>query len=158
PLPYVLATAMASNVGSVATLTGNPQNMIIGHLSHIPYWTFTAALGPIAIAGLLLTTGLIALTYRHEFFTTKRFPEVVSRRPHYHRPMAVKSVLIMVAMIAAFFAGVPIAEAAMVGGSLLLVTQQIKPVKIYRAIDWPLLVLFAGLFIVVAGLASNVFF
>jgi len=158
PMPYLLATAMASNVGSVATLTGNPQNMIIGHLSRIPYWTFTAALGPIAIAGLLLTMGLIALAYHREFFTAERLPEVASRRPHCHRPMAVKSVLITVAMIAAFFAGFPIAEATIVGGSLLLVTRQVKPVKVYRDIDWPLLVLFAGLFIVVAGLASNVFF
>jgi Na+/H+ antiporter NhaD/arsenite permease-like protein len=158
PLPYVLATAMASNIGSVATFTGNPQNMIIGHLSRIPYWTFTAALVPIAMIGLLLTIGLIALAYRHEFFTTERLPAVVSRRPHCHRPMAVKSVLVTVAMIATFFAGFPIAEAAILGGSLLLVTRQVKPVKVYRAIDWPLLVLFAGLCIVVAGLASNVFF
>src|SRR5712691_11636273 len=111
PMPYLLATAMASNVGSVATLTGNPQNMIIGHLSRIPYWTFTAALGPIAIAGLLLTMGLIALAYRHEFFTAERLPGVAARRPRCHRTMAVKSILITVAMIAAFFAGSPIAEA-----------------------------------------------
>ena len=158
PMPYLLATAMASNVGSVATLTGNPQNMIIGHLSRIPYWTFTAALGPIAIVSLLLTMGLIALAYRHEFFTAERLPGVAARRPRCHRTMAVKSILITVAMIAAFFAGSPIAEAAIVGGSLLLVTRQVKPIKVYRDIDWPLLVLFAGLFIVVAGLASNVFF
>ena len=158
PLPYVLATAMASNVGSVATLTGNPQNMIIGHLSHIPYWTFAAALGPMAMVGLLLTIGLIALAYRREFFTTERLPAVVSRRPRCQRTMAAKSVLVTVAMMTAFFAGVPIAEAAMGGGSLLLVTRQVKPVKVYREIDWPLLVLFAGLFIVVAGLAANMFF
>jgi Na+/H+ antiporter NhaD/arsenite permease-like protein len=158
PLPYLLATAMASNVGSVATLTGNPQNMLIGHLSHIPYWTFTAALGPIAIAGLLLTVGLIALAYRREFFTAECLPEVVSRRPHCHRSMAVKSVGITVAMMAAFFTGFPIAEVAIVGASLLLITRQVKPGKVYRQIDWPLLVLFAGLFIVVAGLASNAFF
>jgi len=158
PKPYLLATAMASNVGSVATLTGNPQNMIIGHLSRIPYWTFTAALGPMAITGLLLTMALIALVHRREFFTTERLPAVALRRRRCHRGMVAKSVLITVAMIAAFFAGLPIAEAAIVGGALLLVTRQVKPGKIYRAIDWPLLVLFAGLFIVVAGLASNVFF
>jgi Na+/H+ antiporter NhaD/arsenite permease-like protein len=72
--------------------------------------------------------------------------------------MVVKAGLITMAMITAFFAGFPIAEAAIVGGSLLLVTRQVKPVQIYRELDWPLLVLFAGLFIVVAGLAANVFF
>ena len=57
PMPYLLAVAMASNVGSVATITGNPQNMIIGSLSHIPYGTFAAALSPIAGIGLVLTVG-----------------------------------------------------------------------------------------------------
>src|SRR5713101_1185697 len=71
-IPYLLAIAMASNVGSVATITGNPQNMLIGHLSRIPYWTFTAALGPLAIVGLVLTMVLIALAYHREFFTAKR--------------------------------------------------------------------------------------
>src|SRR5207247_5684662 len=112
----------------------------------------------ISLAGLRLTMVHIAVASRHEFFTAERLRGVGARRPRCHRTMAAKSVLITVAMIAAFFTGFPIAEAAIVGGSLLLVTRQVKPVKVYREIDWPLLVLFAGLFIVVAGLASNVFF
>src|SRR5438874_5002194 len=67
PVPYLLAIPMASNAGSTATITGNPQNMIIGSLSHIPYGTFAAALSPIAGIGLVLTVGLIALVYRSEF-------------------------------------------------------------------------------------------
>jgi Na+/H+ antiporter NhaD/arsenite permease-like protein len=55
PIPYLLAVAMASNIGSTATITGNPQNMIIGSLSHIPYGTFAAALWPVAAGGLILT-------------------------------------------------------------------------------------------------------
>jgi Na+/H+ antiporter NhaD/arsenite permease-like protein len=55
---------MASNMGSTATITGNPQNMIIGSLSHIPYGTFAAALSPIAGIGLVLTAVLIGLSYR----------------------------------------------------------------------------------------------
>ncbi|MGH7001387.1 MAG: SLC13 family permease, partial [Stellaceae bacterium] len=63
PVPYLLAIAMASNVGSTATITGNPQNMIIGSLSHIPYGTFAAALWPVAAVGVALTALLIALVY-----------------------------------------------------------------------------------------------
>ena len=48
PIPYLLAIAMASNIGSLATITGNPQNMIVGTLSHIPFGTFAATLAPIA--------------------------------------------------------------------------------------------------------------
>ena len=55
PVPYLLAVAMASNVGSAATITGNPQNMMIGSLSQIPYVQFAATLAPVALIGLLLT-------------------------------------------------------------------------------------------------------
>jgi Na+/H+ antiporter NhaD/arsenite permease-like protein len=55
PVPYLLAVAMAANVGSVATITGNPQNMMIGALSGIPYRAFAAALTPVALAGLVMT-------------------------------------------------------------------------------------------------------
>ena len=52
PTPYLLAVAMASNVGSAATITGNPQNIMIGSFSHLPYLQFAAALTPIALVGL----------------------------------------------------------------------------------------------------------
>ena len=64
PIPYLLAVAMSSNIGSVATITGNPQNMMIGSFSQIPYRTFAAALAPVAAAGLVLTVAVIALVYR----------------------------------------------------------------------------------------------
>src|SRR5579872_7558472 len=55
PVPYLLAVAMASNVGSTATITGNPQNMLIGSFSGISYTQFVSALAPVALIGLLLT-------------------------------------------------------------------------------------------------------
>ena len=67
PVPYLLAVAMASNVGSVATITGNPQNMIIATFSQVPYRTFLVRLAPVALAGLGLTVLVIFLRYRHEF-------------------------------------------------------------------------------------------
>lgn len=77
PVPYLLAVAMASNVGSVATITGNPQNMLVGSFSGIQYREFTAALGPVALAGLLAVTGIIALVYSDEFLAAS--PRVESR-------------------------------------------------------------------------------
>src|SRR5262249_28121418 len=75
--PYLLAVAMASNVGSTATITGNPQNIMVGSLSHIPYATFAAALGPVALAGLVVTLALIALFHRDEF--TGALPHAASK-------------------------------------------------------------------------------
>jgi Na+/H+ antiporter NhaD/arsenite permease-like protein len=155
PVPYLLAVAMASNIGSTATITGNPQNMIIGSLSHIPYGAFAAALSPIAGIGLVVTVGLIALVYRSEFRT--RQPLRSESRPlHADWPIIIKSVAVSLAMIAAFFAGVPPAEAAIVAGAFLLLTRRIKSEKVYAEIDWTLLLMFAGLFIVVAGLEHSV--
>jgi Na+/H+ antiporter NhaD/arsenite permease-like protein len=155
PVPYLLAVAMASNIGSTATITGNPQNMIIGSLSHIPYGAFAAALSPIAGIGLVLTVGLIALVYRSEFRTRQRL-RGESRPWHADWPIIIKSVAVSLAMIAAFFAGVPPAEAAIVAGAFLLLTRRIKSEKVYAEIDWTLLLMFAGLFIVVAGLEHSV--
>jgi Na+/H+ antiporter NhaD/arsenite permease-like protein len=67
PVPYLLAVAMGSNIGSVATITGNPQNMMIGSFSHISYRAFAAALAPVAVIGLVLTVAVLALVYRDEF-------------------------------------------------------------------------------------------
>jgi Na+/H+ antiporter NhaD/arsenite permease-like protein len=150
PMPYLLAIAMGSNIGSVATITGNPQNMIVASLSHVPYGAFAAALAPVAAAGLALTLLLIAVGYRGEFFTGERFASE-ARPPRYHVKLTIKTVAVIVVMVALFFLGQPVAKVAIVGGAFLLFTRRVNPGKIYREIDWPLLVMFAGLFIVVAG-------
>ncbi|WP_400766886.1 anion transporter [Methylosinus sporium] len=156
PLPYLLAVPMASNVGSVATITGNPQNMIIGGLSHIPYGAFAAALWPVAAFGLLATFVLVALFYRGEFLTRERLPVAAPAPARARGFLVIKSVVVTLAMMALFFAGQPVAKVAIVGGALLLVTRHVKAEKVYREIDWPLLLMFVGLFIVVEGLEATV--
>jgi Na+/H+ antiporter NhaD/arsenite permease-like protein len=157
PVPYLLAVAMASNAGSVATITGNPQNMIIGSLSHIPYATFAFALSPIAVVSLVIAFCLIAVSHREEFFRSGRFTvEADAGAVVYHRPLVIKTVAVLAAMVVLFFAGQPVAKVAIVGGALLLFTRRVNPKKVYVDIDWPLLVMFAGLFIVVAGLDKAV--
>lgn len=156
PVPYLLAVALASNAGSVATITGNPQNMIIGSLAHIPYGTFVGTLAPVAVVGLLLTILLIALIYHSEFLTKQKLAAVTPQPTRYHSALVWRTVLTVLAMIVLFFVGLPIAQVAILAGALLLVTRRVKPEKVYFDIDWPLLVMFTGLFIVVAGLEKTV--
>lgn len=156
PVPYALAVPLASNVGSVATITGNPQNMMIGSFSHIPYGAFVGALWPVAVIGLCLTVLLIVLAYRDEFLTGARLGDVSVRAKRYHPALAWKSVAVTLAMMALFFAGQPIAKVAIVAGAFLLLTRKVKAEKVYREIDWPLLLMFVGLFIVVAGLEKAI--
>jgi Na+/H+ antiporter NhaD/arsenite permease-like protein len=149
PLPYLLGVAMASNIGSTATITGNPQNILIGSFSGISYGRFAAALSPVAAAGLMLTFVLIWLMHRQEFRRASFEPAI--RPTHLHRPLTLKALVVTVAMVAAFFAGVPPAMAALVAGGAMLLTRIVRSERIYREIDWPLLLMFAGLFVVVAG-------
>jgi Na+/H+ antiporter NhaD/arsenite permease-like protein len=151
PVPYLLAVAMAANIGSAATITGNPQNILIGGFSHIPYGAFAAALAPVAATGLVVTMGLIALCYPSEFRVRAALPLVSARPPHVHGPLAIKSVLVVGLMMAAFFAGQPPAKVALIAGGFMLLTRIVRSERIYREIDWPLLLMFAGLFVVVAG-------
>jgi Na+/H+ antiporter NhaD/arsenite permease-like protein len=149
PTPYLLAVAMASNVGSTATITGNPQNIMIGSFSHLPYLQFAAALTPIALAGLALTILLLALVYRSEFFVGDRLAAAPRAAP-IERALLARALAATSVMVALFFAGQPPAKAAIVMGGLLLLTR-LKSERIYAEIDWSLLLMFFGLFIIVAG-------
>jgi Na+/H+ antiporter NhaD/arsenite permease-like protein len=150
PAPYLLAVAMASNVGSTATITGNPQNIMIGGFSHIPYATFAMALGPIAAIGLVITAALIALIYWGEFTGDTRL-EAPRPRVVVNRVLVIRAVAATLVMIALFFFGVVPAEAAIIIGGLMLLTRRVKSRRVYADIDWSLLLMFAGLFIIVAG-------
>lgn len=156
PLPYLLAVAMAANIGSVATLTGNPQNMIVGSLSGIAYGDFAAALWPVAAVGCGLLILVLVLAFPREFLRGGPLAPLRVAPVRCNRPLALKSVAVLLGLIGAFFAGVRPAEAALLGGAYLLLTRRVKPQKIHREIDWSLLVMFAGLFVVVAGLERTV--
>ena len=150
PVPYLLALAMASNIGSTATITGNPQNIMIGSFSGIAYGSSLAALAPVALAGLAIVFLAVAAAYRGEF-RGGRLGTAAPITGRANRPLIAKSVAVTAAMVAAFFLVAPPAKVAIVAGALLLPTRRLKPRRIYAEIDWALLLLFAGLFIVVAG-------
>jgi Na+/H+ antiporter NhaD/arsenite permease-like protein len=150
PVPYLLAVAMASNVGSTATITGNPQNIMIGSFSHIPYTKFALALGPIALVGLIITVTLIALFHRAELSGAARL-EAPRPTVDVNRALVIRALLATLILIALFFAGVVPAKAAIVIGGLLLLTRRVKSRRVYEEIDWSLLLMFAGLFIIIAG-------
>jgi Na+/H+ antiporter NhaD/arsenite permease-like protein len=155
PVPYAIALALASNAGSVATITGNPQNMIVGSLSHIPYLDFARALAPVAAVSLLLAFVLVALLWRGEFLRGGRL--AADPPPaRIHRPLLVKTLLVLAGLGIAFVAGVRPALAALVAGALLLPSRRVTVAKMYAEVDWTLLMMFAGLFVVVAGLERTV--
>ncbi len=157
PIPYLIGLATASNVGSVATITGNPQNIIIGSLSQITYIRFAARLAPVAIIGLLINFAIVALVYRkvlRESTTEPAANQDGPRTPVLH-PLLYKSVAVTLVTVGLFFAGLPIALVALVAAAVLML-DRVRPERIYHAVDWPLLVMFAGLFVVVHAFEVNV--
>ena len=160
PLPYLLALATASNIGSVATLTGNPQNMLVGVASGIPYVTFFRALSPVALAGLFIDFAVIAVLYRRDM--ARPFAAPAHPRVKVHAFLMAKALAASVAMLVFFFAGAHISVVALTAGAALLLTRRVKPDKVFGEINWNLLTLFAGLFVVVgaarvAGLSARMF-
>ena len=153
PLPYLLALCMASNIGSVATITGNPQNIMIGSFSGIPYAQFSLRMLPIALAGLVLCAIIIRIIYREHF--VPRSIEPVPMKARIHRALLIKSLVVSLIMIFLFFVGAPMPTVAIGAASFLLITRRIKPEKVYAAIDWRLLLLFVSLFIVIGGIEHS---
>ncbi|XGV98512.1 MAG: anion transporter [Leptolyngbya sp. BL-A-14] len=150
PVPYLLALASATNLGSVATISGNPQNILIGSFSGIGYLEFAKALTPLAIVGLCLQIGLLWWLY----------PDVRSTQPslkpehlryRVFKPLLTKSLLITAGLLVAFLVGIPPAEATLIAAGLLLVTRRLKPERTLQKVDWDLLLMFSGLFILTEG-------
>ena len=151
PVPYLVAVATASNIGSVATITGNPQNMLIGSLSGISYTKFLAQLGPIAAGGLVLNWAVIHWFSARGMSDRAPVATVLSEPEFQYQAMRKKPVVVLVIVLLGFLAGVPPAMMAAIGAALLLITRSVEPRKVYEDIDWGLLVFFVGLFIIVAG-------
>ena len=146
PIPFLLAIAGATNIGSVATLSGNPQNILIGSFSHISYLEFAKILTPVALAGLAVQIGLLWLLYPEVRSTTAE-----SNPPHIRyrifKPLFTKTLIVTTGLLLAFAVGVPLGEASLTAAALLLITRRVKPQKVLRRVDWNLLVMFSGLFI-----------
>lgn len=150
PLPYLLAVATASNIGSVATITGNPQNMLIGSFSGIHYRVFLARLGPVALVGLLIDWAVLHWIHMRKL---RLSPEAENEIPLPYLDLSrlTKPVIVVTAVVIAFFVGADPAMIAALGAAVLLITRSLEPRKVYKEVDWGLLVFFVGLFLIVGG-------
>ena len=157
PLPYLLALATAANIGSMATITGNPQNMIVAGFADLDYLRFTAHLAPIAVVALAVDYAVLVLLYRDRL--DRPWPTIDRLRDRgpipVSRPLLYKSVAASLGALLGFAAGLPTHLVALTAGAWLLLTRRVKPERVYREIDWTMLLMFAGLFVVVGGLEAT---
>jgi len=150
PIPYLLAVATASNIGSTATITGNPQNILIGAYSGIGYRDFLLHLGPVAVAGLFLDWFVLWWLYFrgrvHDVGTQADVNAV-----QIDHAALLKAGIVAALVLAGFLAGFSPPLVASVGAAVLLITRTRDPHLVYEEVDWGLLVFFVGLFLIVGG-------
>ncbi|MGH8013087.1 MAG: anion transporter [Candidatus Binataceae bacterium] len=152
PLPYLIALATAANIGSTATITGNPQNMIVAGFAHLSYGAFATRLAPLAAAGLVVNYAIVAALYRKQLRGVRlERANAAALRIRVPRVYLIRSTLIAIGVLGGFIAGLPTDLVAIAAGAVSLFTRRIKPARVYKLVDWTLLLMFAGLFIVVAG-------
>lgn len=150
PVPYLLAVATASNIGSTATITGNPQNILIGSFSGIGYRDFLWHLGPVALVGLFLDWFILWWFYFRGRVHDVRTDPVVNAVQIEHAAL-LKAGIVAALVLAGFLAGFSPAMVASVGAAVLLITRTRDPHLVYEEVDWGLLVFFVGLFLIVGG-------
>jgi Na+/H+ antiporter NhaD/arsenite permease-like protein len=151
--PYLIALATSANIGSAATLVGNPQNMIIGSLSGFPFARFMLFAAPAAGAGLFLNLLLLYLFYR------RRLPAqmacVVAVPSTVHRMQLFLALAVTAGVIGGFFAGFHLGYTTLTGVVILILADHKDPREVFSRVDWSLLLFFCCLFVVVAGLGKT---
>lgn len=156
PIPYLIAEILSSNIGSTMTITGNPQNMLIGISSNISYVDFLIKLLPISLIGMIIIVFVVKLFYR-KHFQDKSTLEFITDYQYDFNKMRI-SVLIFLLVILGFFFGkilsLSIPIIALIGASLILLFGKAKPSSVIKDVDWVLLLFFACLFILVSSIQS----
>jgi len=151
--PFLIALATGANLGSAATLVGNPQNMIVGSLSGISFARFALLVGPAALVALAVNGALLHLWYGRRLPRNYLQPWTA---PPVREGVAIAHVAIVLAgLLVAFVAGVHLGFAALGAALVLMLIDRREPSAALARVDWPLLVFFASLFVVVEGVVQT---
>jgi len=155
PIPYLIGLAAAANIGSAATVIGNPQNILIGQVGQLDFWRFLAICGPPALVGLGVIQAVVCWQWRGRW----QLPEAegaaaTASAPELHRWSLAKAVVVTVALLVAFGVGAPRDLAALFAAAALFMSRRVETRALVGAVDWSLLMLFGGLFVVTGVVAD----
>jgi Na+/H+ antiporter NhaD/arsenite permease-like protein len=154
PRPYLLGLVGAANAGSAATLIGNPQNILIGQVGGLDFWSFLAACAVPAAASLGIVFATLCWIWKAELAGE---PLALSddERPHLNRWQAAKGIGALVILALLFAAPLPREVGAMLIAGLLLASRRMSSREMIGLVDWHLLLLFACLFVVTGAFADT---
>jgi Na+/H+ antiporter NhaD/arsenite permease-like protein len=154
PRPYLIALASAANAGSAATVIGNPQNILIGQVGRLDFWGFVAACGPPALLGLLTVFGVVWHAWGRNL-TGSVARDGCVEVPPLDRWGIGKAIMATAILLALFGTRLPQVSGVLIVTAVLLVSRRLATREVLGLVDWHLLVLFGGLFIVTAALAET---
>jgi len=150
PNAYLIGLAMGANVGSVLSVTGNPQNMLVGIWSRATFGGFLVHMLPVALGGLALTYGYLRWVYRREL--REPFRERLEAVPvALDRPLVTRGLAMFAVAVVGWFAGGSLPLVAIAAGALMVLIAQRDPAYAIERVDWDLLLFFASLFVVMRG-------
>ena len=155
PRPYVLALAAAANAGSAATVIGNPQNILIASVGALDFWGFAAVCAPPALASLVVVWLVVATVWRGRLRLGERTPHAAAESLALDRAGVAKAVAATLALLALFATPLPHTEGVLIVAGALLISRRLATRRLLGLVDWHLLVLFAGLFVVTAALTAT---
>lgn len=158
PIPYLIGEILSSNAGSAMSITGNPQNMLIGLNSGITYSSFLLHLLPVSLISMVFIVIIIRCIYP-SCFRTNTLLTFDKKNIEFNYSSMKTSVPVFILVIIMFFfsnfINLSIPLIALAGGSLILIFGKIKPSLIIKQVDWVLLLFFSSLFIVVEGIQKT---
>lgn len=167
PIPYLIAEIFASNVGGMATLIGDPPNIMIASAAGLTFNEFLMIMGPIVLVDMLIMIVMLYLIYGKSLKVEKHEQEVIARALDSLDEKAAiqdlalfkKSIITILLVIVMFFfhgvLGLEPAEVALIGAAIILFWSRESPEMILEKIEWPALFFFGGLFIVVGALVET---
>ena len=156
PLPFLLGLAISSNIGSAATIIGNPQNMLIGQVGQLAFGQFIIWCAPPALLSLLGSYLLLLWIYRDKMSLGEASSTLADPDswPDFNPWQSAKGIVAVVGLVALFFTPIPREVSAIAIAGLLLCSRRMKTRDILGLVDWHLITLFCALFIVIHGISQ----
>jgi len=156
PVPFLIALAVASNLGAAATLIGNPQDMMIGQVAHLSFGRYILwACVPVALA-MAAAYGIIWELSRKRLQLAAPVPRESNQQAYrFNRPHTIKGLVILTVVVGLFFSPLPKEVIALAAAGIHLASAKFRTDDLLRLVDWPILVLFMGLFVVTGAFQST---
>jgi Na+/H+ antiporter NhaD/arsenite permease-like protein len=156
PIPFLIALAIASNIGAAATLIGNPQDMMIGQVAHLSFGHYLLWSAVPVMVAMAAAYGIIRMLSQKKLQTALSIPEESNPQSHpFNRPHTIKGLVILVVVVGLFFSPLPKEVIALAAAGIHLVSTRFRTDDLLGLVEWPILILFMGLFVVTGAFQAT---